>query len=49
MELIGVAAIAFQKAAEALVLDQADAVGEHGENALHDKQGRLVGPRRLGH
>ncbi|MNQ74448.1 hypothetical protein D3C85_892040 [compost metagenome] len=49
MKLVGVTAIAFQKAAKAPVLDQADTVGEHGEDALHDEQGRLIGPRRLGH
>ncbi|MNS45412.1 hypothetical protein D3C72_778790 [compost metagenome] len=49
MELVRVTAIAFQKTPETLVLDQAHAVGEHGEDALHDEQGRLIGPRRLGH
>ncbi|MNE39231.1 hypothetical protein D3C80_1331730 [compost metagenome] len=48
MKLVGVAAIAFQKAPEALVLDQAHAVSEHGEDALHDEQSRLIGSRRLG-
>ncbi|MND76054.1 hypothetical protein D3C80_676910 [compost metagenome] len=49
VETAGRPTIAFEKPQEAPLLDEVHAVGEHGENALHDEQRRLIGARRLHH
>ena len=46
---LGLGAIAFQQPQESPVVDQPNAVGEHGEDALHDEQRRLFGLSRSVH